>query len=122
MILLCQHIEKKILGQCCSTTRASLNDLAVLELHAVAGAENRGDELYFHILAPVGHKYQSEPLPIEEQDFLNSLPVISNIKSTICHPSGCTVVSGVVVVVVVVVGVCKCTCLIFGVSIGLDPG
>jgi len=42
--------------------------------------------------------------------------------------SGCTVVSGVVVVVVG--GVCnrshmrtsKCTCLIFGVSIGLDPG
>jgi len=41
--------------------------------------------------------------------------------------SGCTVVSGVVVVVV---GVCnrsqmrtsKCKCLIFGVSIGLDPG
>jgi len=42
-----------------------------------------------------------------------------------CHPSGCTVVSGVVVV-----GICscsqmrtsKCICLIFGVSIGLDPG
>ena len=41
----------------------------------------------------------------------------------ICRPNGCTVVSGVVV------GVCnrsqmrtsKCTCLIFGVSIGLDP-
>jgi len=48
----------------------------------------------------------------------------------ICRPSGCTVLSGVVVVVVVVVGVCdrsqirisKCTRLIFGVSIGLDPG
>ena len=49
----------------------------------------------------------------------------------ICCPSGCTVVSGVVVVVVVVGGgvcnrsqmrTCKCTCLIFGVSIGLDPG
>jgi len=47
----------------------------------------------------------------------------------ICRPSGCTVVSGVVVVVVVV-GVCncsqmrtsKCTWSIFGVSIGLDPG
>jgi len=54
------------------------------------------------------------------------------------HPSGCTVASGVVgvivvvadVVVVVVGGVCnrsqmrtsKCTSLIFGVSIGLDPG
>jgi len=45
----------------------------------------------------------------------------------ICRPSGCTVASGVVVIVV---GVCnrsqmrtsKCTCLIFGVSIGLDPG
>jgi len=49
----------------------------------------------------------------------------------ICRPSGCTVAYGVVVVVVVVVvGVCnrsqmrtsKCTCLFFGVSIGLDPG
>jgi len=51
----------------------------------------------------------------------------------ICRPSGCTVASGVVgvgVVVVVVVGVCnrsqmrtsKYTCLIFGMSIGLDPG
>jgi len=46
----------------------------------------------------------------------------------ICRPSGCTVVSGVVVVVIV--GVCnrsqmrtsKSTCLIFGVSIVLDPG
>ena len=46
----------------------------------------------------------------------------------ICRPSGCTVASGVVVVVLV--GVCncsqmrtsKCTCLIFGVSVGLDPG
>jgi len=45
----------------------------------------------------------------------------------ICRPSGCTVVSGVVVVVVV--GVCnrsqmrtsKCTFLIFGVIIGFDP-
>jgi len=43
------------------------------------------------------------------------------------RPSGSTVASGVVVVVV---GVCnrsqmrtsKCTCLIFGMSIGLDPG
>jgi len=41
-----------------------------------------------------------------------------------------TVASGVVVIVVVVGGVCnrsqmrtsKCTCLIFGVSIDLDPG
>ena len=48
----------------------------------------------------------------------------------ICRcPGGCTVASGVVGVGVVVV-VCncsqmrtsKCTCLIFGVSIGLDPG
>jgi len=48
------------------------------------------------------------------------------------RPNGCTVASGVVgvVVVVVVAGVCnhsqmrtsKCTCLVFGVSIGLDPG
>jgi len=52
----------------------------------------------------------------------------------IYRPSGCTVASGVVgvVVVIVVVGVCnrsqmrtskcKLTCLIFRVSIGLDPG
>ena len=48
----------------------------------------------------------------------------------ICRTSGCTVASGVVGVGVVVVGVCnrsqmrtsKCPCLIFGVSIGLDPG
>ena len=46
----------------------------------------------------------------------------------ICRPSGCTVASGVVVVVGG--GVCnrsqmrtsKCTCLIFGVSVSLDPG
>jgi len=45
----------------------------------------------------------------------------------ICRPNGCTVAFGDVIVVV---GVCnrshmrtsKCTCLIFGVSIGLVPG
>jgi len=45
-----------------------------------------------------------------------------------CRPSGYTVVSGIVGVIVV--GVCNCcemrtskrTCLVFGVSIGLDPG
>jgi len=45
----------------------------------------------------------------------------------ICRHSGCTVASGVVGVVVVVVGICnrsqmrtsKCTCLIFGMSIGV---
>jgi len=59
--------------------------------------------------------------------------ILSSVQSSICHPSDCTVVSGIVVVVVVVVivgaDVCnrsqmrtsKCTCLIFGVSIGLDP-
>ena len=49
----------------------------------------------------------------------------------ICRPSDRTGVVGVVVVIVVVgVGVCnrsqmrtsKCTCLFFGMSIGLDPG
>ena len=43
----------------------------------------------------------------------------------ICRPSGCTVASSIVSI-----GVCnrcqmrtsKCTCLIFGVSMGLDPG
>jgi len=43
----------------------------------------------------------------------------------ICRPSGCTVVSGVVVVVVVCnrsqMRISKCTCLIFGVSIVLEP-
>ena len=46
------------------------------------------------------------------------------LSLAICCPSGCTVASGVVV------GVCnrsqmrtsKCTCLVFGVSIGLDSG
>jgi len=43
----------------------------------------------------------------------------------ICRPSGCTVVSDVVVVVVCnhsQMRTSKCTCLIFGVSIGLAPG
>jgi len=42
----------------------------------------------------------------------------------ICHPSGYTVASGIVVVVYnrSQVRTSKCTCLIFGVSIGLDPG
>ena len=43
-----------------------------------------------------------------------------------CGPSGCTVVSSVVVVVVVCnrsqMRNSECTCLIFGVSIGLDLG
>ena len=55
----------------------------------------------------------------------------SRYVSAIYQRYGCTVASGVVGVVVVVVGgVCnrsqmrtsKCTCSIFGVSIGLDPG
>jgi len=57
-----------------------------------------------------------------------------NLFLAICRSGGCTVASGVVVVgvgvIVVVVGVCnrsqmrtsKCTCLIFGVRIGLDHG
>jgi len=55
-----------------------------------------------------------------------------NLLLAICRPNDRTVTSGVVgfVVVVVVVGVCnrsqmrtsKYICLIFGVSIGLDPG
>jgi len=51
--------------------------------------------------------------------------VFFSLQLAICRPSGCTAVSGFVVVVV---GVCnrsqmrpsKCTCLIFGVSIGLE--
>jgi len=46
----------------------------------------------------------------------------------ICHPSGCTVASGIVSVVIV--GIChrsqmrtsKCKCLSFGVSKSVDPG
>ena len=52
---------------------------------------------------------------------------LSGCLLAICRPSGCTVASGVVVVVVCVCNrsqmrTSKCTCLIFGVSIGLDPG
>ena len=64
-------------------------------------------------------------------NFLCHLPdkVDMCILLAICHPSGCTVVS-CIVIIVVVCGVCnrsqmrtsKCTCLIFGVSIGLDAG
>jgi len=58
------------------------------------------------------------------------LLLFMGVLLAICRPSGCTVASGVVGVVVVIVGVCnrfqmrisKCTCLIFGVSVGLDPG
>jgi len=54
-------------------------------------------------------------------------PILRNVSAllSICRPSGCTVVSGVVFV-----GVCNCsqmrtskfTCIGFGVNIGLDPG
>jgi len=54
------------------------------------------------------------------------------ILLAICRHSGCTLLSGIVGVVIIVgvIGVCnrsqmktsKCTCLIFGVSIDLDPG
>jgi len=55
---------------------------------------------------------------------------LCHVFLAICRPAGCTVLSGVVVVVIVVVGDCnrsqmrtsKYTCLIFGVSTGLDPG
>jgi len=68
---------------------------------------------------------------------IRCLYVTSNCLLAVCRPGGYTVASGivsiiviVVVIVVVVVGICnrsqmrtsKCTCLIFGVSIGLDPG
>ena len=54
---------------------------------------------------------------------------VATVSLAICRPTDCTVASGVVGVVVVV-GVCnrsqmrtsKRTCLIFGVSIDLDPG
>ena len=60
-------------------------------------------------------------------EYFTSLSFDSTDWLAICRPSGCTVVSGVVVVVV---GVCnrsqmktsKCTCIIFGLSMGLDPG
>ena len=62
--------------------------------------------------------------PIE---MLCAIYVLVCLSLAICL--GCTVASGIVSVVVVV-GVCncsqmrtsKCTCLIFGVSVGLDPG
>ena len=54
---------------------------------------------------------------------------LNKVSMAICRFSGCTVTSGVVGVVVVVVGcnrsqmrTSKCTCLVVGVSIDLDPG
>jgi len=54
----------------------------------------------------------------------HTVPVASLCLLAICRPSGCTAVSGIVVVVVVVCNrsqmrTSKCTCLIFGVRIGL---
>ena len=54
----------------------------------------------------------------------------NNWRYVATRTSGCTVASGVVGVGIVVVGIynhsqlrtSKCTCLIFGVSIGLDHG
>ena len=59
---------------------------------------------------------------------LFALNSCGNSWLAICHPSGCTVASGIVIVVSG--SICNCsqmrtskrTCLIFGVSIGLDPG
>jgi len=47
-----------------------------------------------------------------------------HLSLAICRPSGCIVVSGVVVIVCnrSQMRTSKCTCLIFGMSIGLDPG
>jgi len=65
-------------------------------------------------------------------DYAKSSPGLAGLvyvlSLAICRPSGSTVATSVVGIVVV--GVCKCsqmrtskcTCLIFGVSIGLDPG
>ena len=55
---------------------------------------------------------------------VEALVMVQYMFLAICRPSGCTVVSGVVV------GVCnrsqmitsKCTCSIFGMSIGFDHG
>jgi len=60
-------------------------------------------------------------LHTRNQDLSSHVPISTLLA--ICHPSGCTVVSDIVV------GVCnrsqmrtiKCTCLIFGVGIDLDP-
>jgi len=63
----------------------------------------------------------------------HDITIITITLLAISRPSGCTVASGVVVVgvvVVVVVGVynrsqmrtSKCACLIFDVSVDLDPG
>jgi len=55
----------------------------------------------------------------------NERMTIFHTLLAICRPSGCTVASGVVVVVVCnrsQIRTTKCTRLIFGVSIGLDPG
>ena len=68
----------------------------------------------------------SDTVPVSTRSF--TILRYAKTLLAICRPSGCTVVSGIVVVVVV--GVCnhsqmrtsKCTCLIFGVNIGLDAG
>ena len=86
------------------------------------------------------HKSSRRSLSLSLCLSLSSRTITGTVSSeqivllAICRLSGGTLASGVVgvvvVVVVVVVGVCngsqmrtsKCTCLIFGVSIGLDPG
>ena len=63
-------------------------------------------------------------LSILAQDLVKAHFCHSSISLATCHPSGCTVVYGVVGVVhnCSQMRTSKCTCLIFGVSIGLDPG
>jgi len=67
-----------------------------------------------------------------QRQVISTVTDIYNALLAICRPTGCTVASGVVAVVVGDGGVCNrsqmrtskptCTCLIFGVSIGVDPG
>jgi len=50
--------------------------------------------------------------------------ILCIVLLAICLPTGCTVASGIVVIVFNCsqMRTIKCTCLIFGVSIGFDPG
>jgi len=82
--------------------------------------------------APVGCVTSTPSQPVFTARLTRMTSYVFSLAT--CRPSGRTdVASGVVdvvVVVVVVIGVCnrsqmstsKCTCLMFGVSIALDPG
>jgi len=89
-----------------------------------------------HVYALTDNMYRNMVIDVESQCVIIRYMMLlfnaihmSHALLAICRLSNRTVVSGVVVVVIVG-GICnrsqmrtsKCTCLIFGVSIGFDPG